>query len=82
MNRALDIVGTGPDEGPDSARLAHYNVMNLSAGKVFVRCASHLEILTEKHHLEGSVRTVSNFNHLEAKVLPNRLYDKLDGGHG
>ncbi len=59
----------------------HDNVMNLSAGKVLVGSASHLEVLAEEHHFECCVSAMPNFNHLEAKVLPNSVNEALQGRH-
>ena len=70
MESTLEVIGSGLNKIPDAIRLAHNDVVNLSTTKVFVRRARHLEILSEEHDFEGRVCAVTNFDHLEGKILP------------
>ena len=73
MQSALKVGGSFPNEGPNSIRLAHNDIVDFATRKVFVGGASHLEILAEEHDLEGGVCSVSDLDHLEAEVLPDGM---------
>ena len=78
MESTLEVIGSGLNKIPDAIRLAHNDVVNLSTTKVFVRRARHLEILSEEHDLECCVCEVTNFDYLEAKILPCRVENYAD----
>ena len=80
MEGALEVVGALPDESPNSVRLAHDDVTDLTRAEVFVGGASHLEILAEEHDLEGGVGAMANFDHLEAEVLPDGVDEHVNEG--
>ena len=72
MEKSLEVSGSFPDKSPDAIRLAHNDVVNLASAEVFVRRARHLEILSEEHDFECRVCAMTNFDHLEGKILPSR----------
>ena len=78
MEDRLEVRRTLPDECPNTVRLAHDNMVDVTTAEVLVRRGRHLEIFAEKHDLQRCVGAMADLDHLESKVLPGRVARNSD----
>ena len=59
MEWALDVIWSLPNKCPNSTRLSHNDMVDLSTGEILVGSTGHFEILTEEHRLQSGMCNVA-----------------------
>ena len=78
MEWALDVIWSLPNEGPNSTRFSHNDMVDLSTGEIFVCSTCHFEVLSEEHSLQSGMCNMAKLNHLEAEVLPSNVLNGVN----